>query len=208
MCLGLIFSAVHHGMFFNILKTDLKKPLPKTLDEILQTNFTKKIVICDSIVKHMLSFIQKAKHFEYTVKRKGELLTEVLDGKERLGLCSGMMIVFSGRKQSSFHVLSERYSMVLNTIYFTKNSFLLQGYNKMILELYSGGILQKWHTDIYRNVEKNDNQKDSFKALGIHELRGIFQISFICLTFTCILFACEVIWFRIKKRGCCLRVSR
>lgn len=201
MCLGLMISATHHAIFFDILKFDLHKPLPRTLRDVVDTKFVQAIIVPEPIGEQISGYLRRFTDMEIITERVNGIIPTVLHGKQRLlGVITSTMVAFSGEDIESFYILEDNLSTIFSAIYFTKNSFLLKTFNKLALELHRSGILQKWRDDFFGQVFAKCNDASRVKALSMGELYGIFNICTILLLMACGSFVAEVIYFRIRNK--------
>lgn len=202
MLLGLIFSSGHHAIFFNILKSDMKRPLPKTFKDIVRTNYTRKIIVYETINEHMLSIVNNLLNFEYSMKPGEEVVSAIIESKEKfLGLCSEGLVLASLDFVNLIYVLKERFFMILVTIFFRKGSFFLQYFDDFILKILQSGLLDKWDDDIFEIIKvsfENENRNVLY-ALSMHQLGGIFEIWIIFIAICCIVFFGEILICKINK---------
>lgn len=197
MCLGFMISATHHAIFFNIMKLAMLKPLPKTLEEVLKKNYVEAILVPRPIGDHMSEYLRRFTNIEVIVARVHGIIPAVLHGEKRvLGVTTGSMVAFSGEDFRSLHFLEDKVSSFFSAIFFKKNSFLLRPFNKMVMQLYCGGIIQKWRNDFFDRIFDVEKELRGFKVLGLTELGGIFQIWLIILSVSCCLVLAEIVYSR------------
>lgn len=189
LVLGLTFSIVHHVVFFDILQTSLTKPLPNTLAKLLKINYSRTFFTYDYIFFDIFDAnedIQNAS-MKYVWKHPSEFLIEMFKIEERvIGVATSRVYEWRTKGFSDLlYRLPERFMTIFNTIYFEKNSFLLNDMNKMILDLYGGGILEKWMFDIV-GKRRSSELVQRFRKLSLVQLGGIFEIYliFIIVSFT------------------------
>lgn len=199
MCLGLVISACHHAIFFDILKFNLLKPLPRTLQEVVRTNFVHAIMVPEPISVEISEYLRRFTDIEIVVERVNGIIPAVLHGKERiLGIATMTMVAFSGEDIDSFSILEDKLTTIFSAVYFRKNSFLLNTFNKLVLDLYSGGFLQKWRDDFFGQMFGKSIDVSQVKALSMGELYGIFNIGMVLLLVSAGCFVAEIISFKFK----------
>lgn len=201
MCLGVMLTASHHAISFEILKFELLKKLPDTVKEVVASNFTDTIIVPNPIGDEIFKHLPKLAGMKIELIGDVEIVGEVMHrDKMVLGLLTDLMVFHSGEGIDSFHYLKDAFATLLHTIYFTKNSFLLESFNKMVLDLFSGGIMQKWKTDFYGNSLHNSKHNDYVKALGFRELKGVFEVWAVFLGCSFVIFIGEIVYVRFKGK--------
>lgn len=190
--LGVIFSACYHGVFFRIMKTGFLDKPPKTLQEVIETNFTNTLIFNDEVNNELMNYLDSIS-FELVEKPHLEVISEVMNSKDRIaGVGTKMDLLSTTEDLRSLHILPERIMMNIISFYFRKNSFMLRSFNKMVLDLYSGGILRKWKKEYHlRKVIQRVNNE--FTALGLKEFLGTFQIWFALLIGASLCFVGEML---------------
>lgn len=193
MILGLIISSVHHAVFFDILKFDMNKLPPDTIHEIISTNFTQKILVPETSIRRV-EHLKENTDFKIVTRNVLDIIPEMLQGSERVAaLMTEMMVLFSGENVDAFYIMKDKFASVLNAIYFQKNSILLEDFNSIVVELYSGGILQKWHNDVFDGLLESRLDCNYVNALTMFQLKGIFDIWMVLLGVSFIVFVGEII---------------
>lgn len=95
----------------------------------------------------------------------------------------------------TYRVCKEHLYTVNNGLLFQKNSYLIEAFNKAILNLQSNGLIDYWisnYIDVsYLNVKE---KKKSAEKLTIHQLSGSFQLWLVGLLIASICFILEIIF--------------
>lgn len=204
LILGLTFSIVHHAVFFHILQTSLTKPLPNTLAKIMKTNYSRTFFTDEYIFLDIFDANEDIKNasMKFVWKHPSEFLREMFKTEERvIGVATSRIYEWRTKGYSDLlYRLPERFMTIFNTMYFEKNSFLVNDMNKMILDLYGGGILEKWMFDIVGR-RRNSDFVERYRKLSLVELGGIFEIYVIFIIISFGMFIGEIWHYRVYIRG-------
>lgn len=198
--LGLMISTIHHAIFFDILKFDLLQPLPRTLQDVVETNFVQAIMVPEPIGEKMTEYLRRFTDMEIIIERVNGIVPALLHGKQKLlAITTRTVMAFSSEEMNSFHILEDELSTIFTALYFQKNSFLVKSFNKFSMEIHCSGILRKWREDFYGELSMNREIVDHVKALSMRELLGIFEVWAILLLLSCGIFVAEIVYFIIVK---------
>lgn len=193
--LGFTFSIVHHGVFFSILQSSLLRPLPNTFDKIIRTNYSRAFLTDEFIFTDILKDNQDIvnANMSYTVQHPNQIFDYMLYTKHKVvGVSTSRIYEYRTKNDSDLmYRLSERFMTIFYTIYFTKNSFLVNDMNKMVLDLYGGGILEKWMVDTVGERRKKI-RSERVRKLSLMELGGIFEIYGVLILFSSAVFIGEI----------------
>jgi hypothetical protein len=103
--------------------------------------------------------------------------------------------------QFTYRICKERLYTVHNALLFQPNSFLIEAFDRVILQLQSNGLIDYWiseYIDVsYYNVKE---AKKSAQKLTFHQLNGTFQMLFIGLLIASFTFIGEQIYSRFHRR--------
>lgn len=205
MLFSLILAACYHAIFFETLRSDLHYPLPVKFQEILETNYSR-IFIMDHYMRNDIFYfpeIYKANFkFIFTYTDKPPLMDVMNSDEKLIGVSSVTLFNYYSLKlfgnTDTLHRLSDQYLKFYFTIYFSRNSFLLNDYNKMIIRLRSGGLIQKWMLDIVPIKEHgNGTVKRSF-VLGLNDVGAAFNVAICLYVIAGLVFAFEILYSRIR----------
>lgn len=209
MFLGVIITSAHHAAYYNILQFKLYCSLPETLEEIKNQNISDNLLIPIALANGTEYFKNKT-GMKVSVVRGFNIIPKILYGSKRsMGLTSLEMISNSEFDLESFHIIDDVVLTVYSVIFFEKHSFLVNPFNEMLINLYSGGILEKWKNDFFKSSIKEFKsylsrnyriQKFSFKQLS-----KAFEIWFVFLFLSSIILAGERICF---NRRCQFKVNK
>lgn len=164
MCLGLMIAATHHVV------------------EVVNMHFIDAIIVPEPIAEEVSKFFRRFTDIEIVIERVNGVIPAVLYGKRGvLVITTRTSAVFRGENIDSFFILEEKFSAIFSAIFFSKNCFLLNNFNSMVLELYVGGFLQKWRKDFFGQMFGKNKVISQVKALCMEELYGICNIHLILL---------------------------
>lgn len=103
-------------------------------------------------------------------------------------------------KDFMYKVCKEFYTMVPVTIFFPKNSYLVENFNKKLSDFSAAGLFGFWasaHTDMKYLDFKPSNTGP--KQLTVNHLSGTIQILFGGLLLASILFVFEIFWVKMQN---------
>lgn len=197
--ISLIMSAMYHAVFFEILRSDLHYPLPNSFAEILARNFSKTFIL-DFYTKKDIFYVPEilSENFSFIVTEKNEPpLEEALATEEKvIGVSTIVLFNYHSMRlfgsTETFRRLPEEYLSLYYTIYFSKNSFLINDYNQMLRKLQSGGITHKWIEDLVQMKRNKTRKQKRSMVLSYDEVGAIFRISAILFLFSSLVFMWEI----------------
>lgn len=203
---SIIFSCTYGSTFFRLLQTDLRDPPPKTFQEIIDTSFSKTIV-SNKYVMNAVSNLERIKmaDMNFQLIDSDIPIHSVIESKQKvIGVCEEKLYEygvrsFPGKTQS----LSEHFLTFYNTIYFSKNSFILRKFNKYILTMFSFGIMNKWKDIHYKIKPYKISTVKVIRPLTLYELGGIFQIYAVLCLIAIIAYFLENTIFYVKRKKYC-----
>lgn len=101
----------------------------------------------------------------------------------------------------TFKFCKERVMGIPIVIYFKKNYFLIPAINKVISNLNSAGLIEKWHYNYIdkRYLKENDDPVGP-KVITLDNLIGCFQLWACGCVFGAVCFVGEIIYHRIGKQ--------
>jgi hypothetical protein len=101
----------------------------------------------------------------------------------------------------TYRVCKERLYTVNNGLLFRNDSFLIEAFDRIIVQLQSNGLINYWITKYidtsYFDVKRPTRQPEQ---LTLGQLLGSFQMWLCGLACAIGCFAIEVIWYKIKRR--------
>lgn len=197
---GLVISSIYHAVVFDLMKSDLIKPLPKTLKEILNQNFSNKFVSdrikSIDILREIPEIQNVSNMFDFKLSRNA--LYDVLNSETALlGIDSLLFLTYSLIRNNSIDkafILPEKYSTLYRSFHFTKKSFLVPVFDKTILYMYDFGFFVnclKSSKKVRKSVENVD------RSLTLQNVFGVFKVCSVLLFISTIIFVIEVCYTHI-----------
>jgi hypothetical protein len=107
------------------------------------------------------------------------------------------------------HKLQEYFMVIPITMYFPKNSYLVEPFDTLLLQFQQAGLLNFW-TSINEDkkfLEINADTREPRK-LTLEHLSGPFQIWLVGCFISVTAFFMEMFWFKIKAAGCVTAAKR
>lgn len=100
------------------------------------------------------------------------------------------------------HIVPERISSISLTIYFRKNSYLIEPVNEELFRYISNGFILHWMDEIYLDaklVKKMTATNE--RVLKWNDVEGIFEIFGISLLIATFAFIVELLYDKIRKQS-------
>lgn len=133
-----------------------------------------------------------------TIMKK--LRESTFEGAMVSGLNEILIISQNNEYNFTFKFCKERLMGIPIVIYFKKNYFLIPEINKVIRNLNSGGLIEKWHYNYIdkRYLKKADDLAGP-KVITVGHLSGSFQVWACGCMLAIICFLAEIMYHRFKN---------
>lgn len=208
MVFGLILAASYHAIFFETLRSDLHYQLPVKYGEIVSTNYSK-IFIMDIYLKNDIFYFPEIEkeNFQFIFTNNNEPPVSAVQNSDRklIGIATIVMFSYFSLRDfgdtTTLHQLSEAYFKFYYTIYFSRNSFLVNDYDKMIMQLKSAGLIEKWMADILKIKKTRSGAQKPSLVLSYAELGAIFNLSGYLFVVASLVLMLEIWWSRRSRRN-------
>lgn len=196
----LLFSIVKRTLYqaglFQFIQADDRKKEVQSIDEIVERNF--RVYMLPSSLEHTQNMKFREQRVVINSKTLAELKPQTIDPYFNAAVTSSMeqILYFNklNHKNMTLTVCREQLFTFQYGIYFRKNSFLVEGFNKKISILKSSGLINFWASDyIDSKFLKVKMRDESAKKLNVVQLLGGFEVLFIGFAFGFMALLCEII---------------
>jgi ABC-type amino acid transport substrate-binding protein len=195
----LILRTLYQGSLFKYLQANYNSKEPETIEEMAQLNYTFYLIFSYyDFTKDNVAMQGKRQFVDPETMKL--LMEKGIDPNFQGTIMSKLSeVVYRNHEraldhQELFKICKERYMMVPITMYFPKNSYLVDPFNNVIQYLHASGLMNFWtsiNEDIkYLNFDTSSNEP---KVLTIEHLSGAFQTWLALCTFSIFVFFIEKI---------------
>ncbi|XP_030379260.1 uncharacterized protein LOC115627659 [Scaptodrosophila lebanonensis] len=163
LAMTLVLRSAYQAFMYHFIRTDLQMPPPESVDELLQLNYTLLMTPSTHDAVQQLPRIAGKAHVLNATSE--EQLQAIRESQERLAVLTAMEYYgyYSRRARweamRDFHVLPELVLTQQLSIYMSKNSVMLERFNRYILEYMNAGLMSKWDQVLLDETWKEDGQR-------------------------------------------------
>lgn len=181
-------------------------PRPTTVDELMAANYT---IYVEPSSKMFLEMIPQFKHASYA-DYFGQLnsMPHLATTTEDAAYVMSVIVVqyfnhMEIRRGRSVDVSSERLLLVPASIFTPKDSSLKPTFNYLIERITSAGLLEKWMNWLAPKMPASvaaEMERVGPSKLLMEQMRGTFVICALMLAGSCVVFALELIVYRVQMK--------
>ncbi|KAG5666516.1 hypothetical protein PVAND_014537 [Polypedilum vanderplanki] len=203
----LIFRTCYQSMMFEFMTSDMRKPLPATIDDLVKWNYTIVLVNSKFFAANYL-IIGDRKDIHYRKKNFWSLYNDSLNGRTKTKYAFLVDFYLHQELNSSFHntlPIMENVKLTRMTAYMMEyNDMLMPQFNEIIHDLIPTGI-PKFLIDYGSWLLKRPFQveiKDSIRVLSMTDLEFMFVLwlASLSLPISCFLIEISIGYYRKVRR--------
>ncbi|XP_055842731.1 glutamate receptor ionotropic, delta-2-like [Episyrphus balteatus] len=201
-----VIRSAYQSLLFKLLQSKLYQKPPETLQELVTQGYT--LVLTQGTFETVVNMLKiENKKIRYLIRDNPSDLA-IYEFIERTpGKYAGVSpidfltyYVQANSRRDIFHILREKVSAQHNTMYFSKHSYLIERFNKILMNLRGCGMIdlwasQSWDTSYFDQRNKGGYVKEPLK---LSQLRGAFDIYLVLIFVAFVVFLLEMILNRIK----------
>lgn len=192
MIFNVIFSTTYLGKFFELMLLDLRQPMPNTLTDLIEQNYT--MVVHPIYYNNMKNIPEMKMMNKIVTSNYGLILLDFIAKSESkvasIVMETSLLVNISLYEKDTFHFLNQQILPYYFSLYQTKNSFLTDQFDKILLNLRKSGILEQFAQWTFQRPFVNQ----PFVHYGCLEgFRAIFNILIFLYLITIVAFVCELL---------------
>lgn len=196
MICSLLFTTLYHAKFFEHILLDIRKPLPKTFNDLIRENYT--------LLLHPINYLNvknvpevKKMHKIVTNDFPLESVEHITDSFEKVASVNPAQILFSRIDLlEELHFLTQEFVPLYFSLIQTKNSFLTKKIENILGNLKDFGIIGKMaESNFCRPFSGRLGKNRKREKAGFKELKEIFKVVGALQVVSVAIFFCEIFWF-------------
>ncbi|KAG5679491.1 hypothetical protein PVAND_009055 [Polypedilum vanderplanki] len=207
LCFCLIIRTCWQSKMFEFTTTDMRKPLPESIEDLLSMNY-KVIGPDEDLYKEILNG-RNGPVFESTIHHEFKLFyiyKDVLNGIEKTKYAflvkSELHAILNGTYQKSLPIMKNERITKQDSITMIYYTFISQPINDIINDLIPSGILQHENDyDLWYRIRPVDVEvKDPRRILSMTDLEFGFVIFLGFLSLSIVAFICEILSLSVRRQ--------
>lgn len=199
--LAFVLRSAYQGALFDILRLKKTTSPVNSLAKMAEAKY--EIYVSNRLVKYIRQMDAKIQPLVHLVPTTAidELLMQTLDPS-----FNGVVVVveptilhFNQHKvPDGFQIIHSPLviTTIQNTIYVDKSSCVLDAINRELWSYLSSGLMHAWATKFMKDVGRENERGDDFKAMKLADVMGIFQVYGVLMGVIVVVFIGELVWGR------------